>query len=518
MKKTSVLFLTVILNLCLFAQHQNILISNEDYPEEPSIYIDPKNTDHIVAGSNIDNVFTSLDGGYTWDIDELVSVEYNVAGDPCVIIDTAGDFYYFHLSSPSSGSWLDRIVCQKSTDHGQTWNDGTYMGLNPPKDQDKEWAVVDRTNNNIYVTWTQFDLYKSPDPLDSSNIMFSRSINGGLGWSEAKRINKVAGDCADDDNTVEGAVPTIGPNGEIYVSWSGPLGIVFDKSYDHGETWLDHDIFVSDHPGGWNITIPGIKRCNGMPVTCCDISGGTHQGNIYINWADQRNGTDDTDIWLVKSTDGGETWSESKRINNDPPGKQQFFTWMTIDQTNGFVYFVFYDRRNYDDDLTDVYMAVSRDGGETFINFKVSESPFLPNASVFFGDYTNISAHNDIIRPIWTRLDWSDLSVWTAIVNPGAVGFDIEEEISLSLEQNYPNPFTKTTYFAFKLYHPSNITLKVYDTFGRLCATLLENEYRFAGKYVEQFDASPYHFSPGVYYFSLITDDKTTKKKMLFLR
>jgi hypothetical protein len=255
-----------------------------------------------------------------------------------------------------------------------------------------------------------------------------------------------------------------------------------------------------------------------MPVTCCDLSEGPNHGNIYINWADQRNGIDDTDIWLVKSTDGGETWSESKRINDDPPGKHQFFTWMTIDQTNGFLYFIFYDRRNYIDNLTDVYMAVSRDGGETFINFKISESPFLPNSNVFFGDYSNISAHNNVIRPIWTRLDWFDLSVWTAIINPEIVGFEMEEEISLSLDQNYPNPFNKTTYFSFKLYHPSNVTLKVFDTYGRVCAVLIENEYRNQGKYVEHFDASAYNLLSGLDCFSLISDDKTVKKKMLFLR
>ena len=37
---------------------------------------------------------------------------------------------------------------------------------------------------------------------------------------------------------------------------------------------------------------------------------------------------------------------------------------------------------------------------------------------VFFGDYTNVSAHNNVIRPIWARLQMDILSVWTAIVRP----------------------------------------------------------------------------------------------------
>ncbi|MEZ5146518.1 MAG: sialidase family protein [Bacteroidales bacterium] len=72
------------------------------------------------------------------------------------------------------------------------------------------------------------------------------------------------------------------------------------------------------------ITQSRINRCNGLPITVCDLSGGPNNGTIYINWSDQSNGEDDTDVWVVKSTDGGDTWSEPMRVNDDPPGKQQF--------------------------------------------------------------------------------------------------------------------------------------------------------------------------------------------------
>lgn len=511
------LCITMISGKNLLAQHPNILIDQYGQPEEPTIYIDPDNTNHVIAGSNIDNFYYSYDSGYTWNELELTSDPYGVWGDPCVIIDTAGDFYFFHLSNPPGPAWIDRIMCQKSTDLGLSWNEGTYMGYNNGKEQDKEWAVVDRTNNNIYVTWTQFDNYGSSSSSDSSIIRFSRSTDGGQTWSDAIRISEVAGDCVDSDNTVEGAVPTIGPNGEIYVSWSGPAGIVFDRSFDQGETWLDHDIFVTDHVGGWNIDIPGIMRCNGMPVTCCDISGGPYHGTIYINYADQKNGEDDTDIWLVKSSDGGITWNEPVRVNNDPPGKHQFFTWMDIDQTNGYLYFVFYDRRAYTNNLTDVYMARSIDGGETFTNFKISESPFLPDAGIFFGDYNNISAHNNIVRPIWTRLQDGLLSVWTAIVDTENVG--IEDETSFmpfSLDQNYPNPFNEITYFPFKLRQDSKLSMKVYDIFGREIITLFDNKLYTEGRHVESFSARRYNLSSGVYYVSLIGENLNLRKKMIY--
>ncbi|HSG67273.1 MAG TPA: T9SS type A sorting domain-containing protein [Bacteroidales bacterium] len=504
----------------LFSQHTNILIDDDGswtQPEEPSIIVNPKNTDHMVGGANIDNVYYSTDGGYTWTTSVLSST-YGVWGDPVLIVDTAGAYYFFHLSNPQQGSWIDRIVCQKQEAIGEAWNNGTYMGLNNGKEQDKHWAIVDINNNDIFVTWTQFDNYGSSSPDDFSDIMFSRSYDGGETWSEAMMINEVSGDCVDDDNTVEGAVPALGPNGELYVVWAGPEGLVFDRSLDRGDTWLDEDIFVGPFPEGWAYDIPGISRCNGLPITKCDLSGGPNHGTIYVNWTDQRNGTDDTDVWMCKSTDGGDTWTEATRVNDDPPGKQQFFTWMDVDQVTGHLWFVFYDRRNYDNNNTDVYMALSRDGGESFINFKVSESPFLPYSSTFFGDYTNVSAYDNVVRPIWARLEGSDLSIWTAIVNPDAVGIDEDIPSLLSLEQNYPNPFRESTVISFKLRRPEEVSLKVYDVFGREVAVIHDHEYLKAGKHTRVFEPSDYSLSPGMYYFSLENENSLMKKKMIFVR
>ena len=50
-------------------------------------------------------------------------------------------------------------------------------------------------------------------------------------------------------------------------------------------------------------------------------------------------------------------------------------------------------------------MAVSEDGGETFGNFKVSETPFTPFNSVFYGHYIGLTAHDDHVLPVWMRMD-----------------------------------------------------------------------------------------------------------------
>jgi Neuraminidase (sialidase) len=381
---------------------------------EPSIYINPNDTSEIIAGSVLDDYYFSKDGGRTWDAKTMHS-KAGVWGDPCMLIDTAGNYYYFHLSQGKGGEWLDKMVCQKATDIEGNFNGGTYTEPNG-KVHDKEWAVVNQKNNDIYMTWTQFDKYDSKDPKDSSFIVFSKSTDQAETWSKPIRISKHGGDCQDDDLTAEGAVPCVGPNGEIYASWSRNDTLWFNKSIDGGLTWMEEELPISNQVGGWTMDINGINRCNGMPVTHCDISPSTYNGRLYVNFADKRNGEFNSDIFLIYSDDGGETWTEPKKVNQDNSNKEQFFTWMTIDQTTGYLYFVYYDRRNHKDRSTDLYCAVSKDGGASFLELKISDTPFKPNSSVFFGDYTNIHAHMGMVRPIWTRLDNFTISLWTAII------------------------------------------------------------------------------------------------------
>jgi hypothetical protein len=417
MKKSFYLIVTFVFihSMNIFSQYTNILVDGNGSPEEVTIAINPLNPDILAAGANISSFYRSTNGGTNWTESQMVSNNLGVWGDPVVLFDSLGNLYYAHLSNPISGWWIDRIVVQKSTNNGQTWNDGVgiYQGIQPQA-QDKEWLAVDHTQSpyrgTIYATWTEFDDYGSSSPSDSSRIRFSKSTNQGITWSNAVVISDRSGDCIDSDNTDEGAVPCVGPNGEIYVSWAGPLGLVFDKSTNGGQTW-GTDVIVSSMPGGWDFAVSGIYRCNGLPITMCDISSSPYRGYIYVVWSDQRNGATNTDIFMAKSTNGGSTWSAPIKVNDDNTTRHQFFVWSSIDPSTGHLWFVFYDRRNTTGAATDVFVAKSADGGTTFENFKVSETSFTPDAGTFFGDYTNIAAWNGKIYPFWMRLNSGQLSV-----------------------------------------------------------------------------------------------------------
>ncbi len=388
-------------------------------PCEPTICISPTNTNIVAAGSILDKFYISKNGGLTWDVSSLKST-HGVYGDPVVRMDNDNNIYYAHLANPTGRAYqdeefLNKIVVQKSSDLGETWNNGTYPACDTLKDHDKQWLYIPDGTNEVLMSWTEFDKYASKDPKDKSRILFSISEDGAETWSPAVAISDLEGDCIDDDFTTEGALPIKTADGSIYVCWSFDSKIYLDKSIDGGKTW-GKDQVIASQPGGWTFDVPAIGRCNGMPIIDSDMSEGPYKGTMYINWADQRNGKDDTDIWLAKSVDEGATWSEPVRVNNDAPGKHQFFSWMDVDPSTGYIYVVFYDRRAYDDAQTDVYLAYSTDGGQTFTNEKISEKPFTPNNLIFFGDYNDISAVNGSIRPIWTVANGGSLSVYTAIV------------------------------------------------------------------------------------------------------
>jgi len=422
--KTCIIILCLGLCISVSAQHKNIMLAEQKdgvYPPlEPSIAVSKKDPNNIVAGIVLDRSVYTKDGGLTWQ-ESVLKSPYGVYGDPAVISDSKGNIYFFHLADPSTqgrsnDAWLDRIVCQKSEDGGATWTSGSSIGNNPPKDQDKQWPAVHPKKDYVYTTWTQFDKYASTDSTCQSNIMFSMSTSGGKKWTDAIQINQIHGDCIDGDNTTEGAVPAIYLDGKIFVTWAYKNKIYFDRSYDNGNTWLQNDIVIAEQSGGWEMEIPGLSRSNGMPVLMIDNSPSRYHGSLYMLWADQRNGENDTDIWLTRSANRGDNWTAPIRINKDEAGKHQFLPWIAVDQTTGYLYVVYYDRRNYDDLQTDVYLAYSTDGGSSFMESKISESPFIPTESKFFGDYNNISAHKGVIAPIWTRMENGRTSVWTAVI------------------------------------------------------------------------------------------------------
>ncbi|MFM7770948.1 MAG: sialidase family protein, partial [Bacteroidota bacterium] len=303
MRRNFILTCSFFLSVCVHAQtiYKNVeLVSRSGKfssydPCEPSIAIDPTNPKKMVAGSILNSVYKSSDGGETWD-HEIIKSSHGVYGDPTIVASPTGEFYYLHLGDPENKGWsssrlLESIVIQqlktnKFSCSKNCWTDGIAIGTNAPKDQDKQWATTSKDGSEIFVTWTEFDNYESTEPNDHSRILFSKGKRGGTSFSKPIVISDVLGGCLDDDNTAEGAVPAAGLNNEVYVAWAHQENIYFNKSLDGGNTWMPKSKVAMVIPGGWNHDVPGVYRANGMPILLSDLSNSPNRGTLYLCWSD----------------------------------------------------------------------------------------------------------------------------------------------------------------------------------------------------------------------------------------
>ncbi len=95
---------------------------------------------------------------------------------------------------------------------------------------------------------------------------------------------------------------------------------------------------------------------------------------------------------------------------------------------------------------------------------------------------------------------------------------ELAEEFSLS--QNYPNPFNPETTIEYKLNKSENITLIVYDLFGReiIC---LEDSFQQVGNYKKVWNGKTHNgnnLPSGIYLYSLKSLTNSSTKKMILIK
>lgn len=497
----------------VLSQHQNILVGptlTGSEPNEPSVAINPNNTNEIIVGANSDNYYISTDGGFTWTHGILRS-SFGVSADPCIVADNSGGFYYIHLIPGMSG-----VVCQKKDNILSNWTDGSFSSSNTSHDHDKEWGAYDAVLDNLYMSWTDFDTWGSTAPEDSSCIFIARSADRGLTWENPVRISDRKGNAMGGNSSVHGSYLTTGPLGEVYISWWNQTSLMFDRSLDGGNTWLEEDKRISSHYITWLYnSFPGLQIGVTFPVIACDRSSERYNGNIYICWAEKRR-SNDMDIYLVRSSDNGDNWSDPLKINSDDSGKDQFFPFVTVDQATGKVWVVFYDRRNHINNQTDVYAASSTNGGNSFTDFKISETSFTPNNSYFFSHYNGISAHNNKVIAVWTRMDNGRNSIRGSIIGENSSGIGKNYPAYLKDIEFYPNPFNKEATIKLNLVKATRLSIEITDNFGRTIKNVLSNTILPEGKTNINLDVKCFHKISGIYYLKLYKEDLCTVKKIIY--
>jgi serine protease AprX len=117
-------------------------------------------------------------------------------------------------------------------------------------------------------------------------------------------------------------------------------------------------------------------------------------------------------------------------------------------------------------------------------------------------------------------------SLYARFKNENEVVLDSEEVISqsattISLLQNFPNPFNNTTRLIFGLDNPDKVSLSVFDIRGRLVKNLIQNEQKEAQFHQVEWDGKTdrgVSLSSGIYYAVLSTSSKTHTIKLVLIR
>jgi hypothetical protein len=367
---------------------------------EPYIATNPRNILNNICAFNINNFYYTQDG-FNWVKQSPTFPGYGVLGDPVMCYDSTGNAFYVQLYQ--NGNTYG-VVIEKSTNGGVSWQGPYNVASTTAGLSDKEWITADQTagpySNYVYVGWRQFG---------SAGMRFCRSTNGGVTWSSPLTINGS-----------QGAYVSVGPNGNIqggsvYFACLSGSYIAVNRSTDGGLTFSNQVVAATPAPPGVSCagrnTVKNCIRTDAFPRMAADNGYSSSRGNVYIVYAANPPGTDIADVYLVRSTDYGITWSTPLRINDDNTTTDQWMPSISVDR-NGRIYVCWYDSRidPVNNIMTLLYGAVSTDGGVSFTtNYPISNVPFNPNnmavgqpgGEKYIGDYIGISAMGNNSYAVW---------------------------------------------------------------------------------------------------------------------
>lgn len=104
---------------------------------------------------------------------------------------------------------------------------------------------------------------------------------------------------------------------------------------------------------------------------------------------------------------------------------------------------------------------------------------------------------------------------------PTGIGPGNQPQMSVYLDNNYPNPFNPSTTIHFGVKKQSHVSLTIYNVAGRLVKTLVDDDRKPAGEYRVTWDGRDAHgnaVSTGIYFYCLTAAGTTHTKKMLLLK
>ena len=426
---------------------------------EPTVAVDPNNTNVITAGSNDyclqttggdvwAGYYRSLDGGSTWS-NSLVpgypgdtspaglaspsSGICNAAGDPTQSFDNDGRLFYgficFNRAKPSNGNFYVATYENNGANYTRT----TAVAQGTPSVwgifNDKVNLVVDQTSGprsgTIYVGWVKY-----PGQAANNVLQIARSTDHGVSFSKPVRVSQGLGE-------EQFADLAVGPDGSLYVTWrvfahqkSTSVDIWTAKSTDGGLTF-SNPVRIATSISAFDGEAFGPGTCGDGPFTCA--SGLTYPrfatmsavaadaSGVHVVW-NERLSSGQSKVFVRNSPDGL-TWPTAA-IQLDSAAGHQWFP--DIASADGTITAVFYDSRTdpaYSPDrpsgntaagansgnVVNIVAAHSSDGGvnwteatATSVGSNLNWEQFGSRRSPFMGDYIYVSAVPGRVYGTWT--------------------------------------------------------------------------------------------------------------------
>jgi hypothetical protein len=403
--------------------------SGTNYPNaevEPYVVSNPGNRQHLIGvwqqdrwsngGSNGLLTGVSTNGGASWTRPTAPPFthcqggnasnggDYDRASDPWVTTGPTGNSWQIGLGI-SNDETTSAVLVSKASDPGNTW--GPIITLKRDADphflNDKESITADSLNaNRAYAIWDRLDIKNPADPNSDFRgpTWFSRTTNGGASWTKARKIF----DPGLNNQTIGNQIVEL-PNGDLLdvfdLILQGNTFVAYIRSTNHGMSWSRATIVDREAAVGVfdPMDFAPVRTGDIIPEVAVDPRAGTD--NVYLVWQDARfSGGHADQVVFASSTDGGQTFSATKRISANP--NTQAFTPMVTVAPNGDVAVTYYD---FTSDTsapgsaldTDYWITRSTDGGATFHSReRITPTSFdmrtAPDAGGFFtGDYEGLT-------------------------------------------------------------------------------------------------------------------------------
>jgi hypothetical protein len=341
---------------------------------EVGVAVNPVNPQQIIIVSNNNadlsqlGAWFSTNGGATWTanfIDETEDGQTTTDSrfDPNVAFDSDGNVYVVYSLSGSS----NRLMLARSTNGGQAFNQVVTV-------------TTDAGASNLHtpMVTTRADATGADDVL----VVWARvaagleSIEAGLSLDAGATFPTINNNINDTPERTFMPWASANANGTFNIVWEvntgGGAGIVFHDTLN-ATTLADlandnqvSTVQITDFAAPTS-RIPAQPDRGLFSVATVDVNRAT--GRIYVSYTDRANtATNDTNIFVRSSTNGGVTWTAPVRVNDDATTTSQFMPRMGVDPANGSVYVVWYDARNdaTNNQQVDVFVSTSTNNGTTW--------------------------------------------------------------------------------------------------------------------------------------------------------